>query len=295
MHLGSEAVSLCRIVNHSHWSSIVHNSHVTKKDSSPAFPVPQRTRTAGRVILLLRSLMAVVAFVLLCRPAVAIQKETTTEKAQNLEKQVNGGLFNFWDFDKQAPGGTPQGFAGMTYGDGAEGSWTIQADPTAPSSPQAILAVSTCAACSQLLVAQDFQYEYPDLAVRLRQTGGQGSVGMVFGLKDQMNFYAALVDLSGKTLRVVRVVEGKESVLGEAPLKIKPVEWHTFRVQRNTIISKDFIETFFDGQITLSVEDQLLGLGQVGLFVRGDLSVQFDSFHAAPLYSHRPLSPPAAY
>jgi hypothetical protein len=236
---------------------------------------------------------AILAF--LCQPAQAIQKETTTEKAENLEKQVKGGLFNFWNFDKQSPGGIPQGFVAATYGEGPEGRWKIEAEPTAPSSPHAVVGVSTCAACSQLLIAQDFLYEYPDLAVRLRQAAGQGSIGMVFGLRDQMNFYAALVDLSAKTLRVVRVVEGKETVLGEAPLKTKPVDWHTFRVQRNTIISKDFIETFFDGQLTLSVEDQLLGLGQIGLLMRGDIAVHFDSFHAAPLYSHRPLSPPAAY
>ena len=225
----------------------------------------------------------------------AVQNETTTEKAENLEKQVKGGLFNFWNFDKQPTGKAPHGFGAATYGDGPEGLWTVEAEPTAPSSPNAVVAVSACAACSQLLIAQDFKYEYPDVAVRLHHVKGQGSIGIVFGLKDQMNFYAALVDLSGKTLRVVRVVGGKESVLGEAPLKVKPVEWHTFRVQRNTIISKDFIETSFDGQLTLSVEDQLLGLGQIGLLVRGDMSVQFDSFNAAPLYSHRPFSPPAAY
>jgi hypothetical protein len=117
----------------------------------------------------------------------------------------------------------------------------------------------------------------------------------VFGLTDEMNFYAALVDLDGKTLRIIRVIQGKEAVLGEAALRPKPVEWHTFRVQRNTIISKDFIETFFDGQVTLSVEDQSLGLGRIGLMVRGDMAMHFDNFHAAPLYSHRPFSPPAAY
>ncbi len=155
--------------------------------------------------------------VFLCRPALAIQKETTAEKAENLEKQVKGGLFNFWNFDKQSPGGMPQGFTSATYGEGQEGSWKIDAAPGAPSAPHAVLAVSSCTACSQLLIAQEFKYEYPDLAVRFRQTGGQGSIGVLFGLTDQMNFYAALVDLSGKMLRVIRVVEGKETVLGEAP------------------------------------------------------------------------------
>jgi hypothetical protein len=272
----------------------VHHHHFMEKASRPILVV-SRNPPAEHCTIVTFGCVLVTLLVLLGQPATAIQKETTAEKAENLEKQVKGGLFNFWNFDKQPPGGMPQGFAAVTYGEGREGSWRIESEPAAPSPPHAVLAVSSCSACAQLLIAQDFRYEYPDLAVRLRQAGGQGSIGVVFGLTDQMNFYAALVDLSGKTLRVVRVVGGKETVLGEAPLKIKPVEWHTFRVQRNTIISKDFIETFFDGQVTLSVEDQSLGLGQIGLMVRGDLSVQFDSFHAAPLYSHRPLSPPAAY
>lgn len=228
-------------------------------------------------------------------PALGIQKETTTEKAEHLKQQVKGGLFNFWDFDKQSPDTVPQGFVATTYGEGPPGTWKIRAEATAPSSPNIVSAESNCGMCSQLLVAEGLGYEYPDLAVRLRQGKGTGSVGVVFGHQDPMNFYAAIVDLPAKKLRVVRVVKGEESVLGEATLKAKPVEWHMLRVQRNTIISKDFIETFFDGQITLSVEDQTLGLGQVGLLVRGDVAVQFDSFHAAPLYSQRPLSPPAAY
>lgn len=272
-----------------------HNNVTGRASWSGRFATRWRRQDGDRSSCVAGWFVVAVVLVLLCRPAIAIQKETTTEKAENLEKQVKGGLFNFWNFDKQPTGKPPQGFAAATYGDGPGGLWTIEAEPSAPSSPNAVVAVSTCAACSHLLVAEDFKYEYPDLAVRLHHVGGQGSVGVVFGLKDQMNFYAALVDLSGKTLRVIRVVGGKESVLGEAQLKVKPVEWHTFRVQRNTIISKDFIETFFDGQVTLSVEDQSLGLGQIGLLVRGDLSVQFDSFNAAPLYSHRPLSPPAAY
>ena len=114
-------------------------------------------------------------------------------------------------------------------------------------------------------------------------------------MKDPKNYYATIVDFSQKTIEIVRVIEGKESVLGRASLKAKPVEWHTLRVQRNTIISKDFVETFFDGSLSLSVEDQALGVGQVGVLVKGEASARFDNFNAAPLYSSRPLSAPAAY
>jgi hypothetical protein len=94
---------------------------------------------------------------------------------------------------------------------------------------------------------------------------------------------------------VIRVVDCREAVLAQAPVKLKQVDWHTLRVQRNTIISKDFIETFVDGTLLLSVEDQTLGMGQVGLLASGNSSLLFDSFHAVPLFSHRPLSAPAAY
>ena len=262
-----------------------------KEKTGPDRLIPQLKRLEeSRSILY--GLMTAAVLLLLCHSAMAIQKESTEEKAENFEKQVKGGLFNFWTFDRQPAGKIPEGFVQAVYGDGPEGTWNIEAVATAPSAPNAVSAVSRCAACSQLLIAHDLQYEYPDLSVRLE---GQGTIGIVFGLRDPRNFYAALADLPGKTLRVIRVIAGEESVLGEAPLKAKAVEWHTLRVQRNTIVSKDFIETFFDGQITLSVEDQLLGLGQIGLLVRGDASVHFDTFNAAPLYSHRPLSPPAAY
>lgn len=240
-------------------------------------------------------IMAIVGVAILCGPALAVQNETSAEKAENLEKQVKGGLFNFWNFDTQTPGTTPDGFIAITIGEGPDAKWSVVVEPTAPSRPNSVLGVSACAECVQLLIAQGLNYEYPDLAVRLFQTDGHGRSGVVFGVKDRMNFYATVMDLSQKTLQVTRVVAGKESVIGQAALKPKPVDWHTLRVQRNTIISKDFIETFFDGQLTLSVEDQALGLGQIGLLVRGTTSAQFDSFHAAPLYSHRPFSPPAAY
>ncbi len=91
------------------------------------------------------------------------------------------------------------------------------------------------------------------------------------------------------------MVDGQETLLARAAVNLKPVDWHSLRVQRNTIISKDFIEVFVDGVLVLSVEDQALGLGQVGLVIRGKTSTFFDSFHAVPLFSHRPLSTPPAY
>lgn len=227
----------------------------------------------------------------------AVPRETSAEKAEHLRQQANPELFNAWTFDKDQVGEVPKGFTVVTTGGQPGGMWKIETQPAAPSSPNVLLGVSPCATCVELLVAQGFQYEYPELTIRIHQGTGasSGQVGVLFGMKDPKNFYATVVDLAQKSIEVVRVIDGNESVIGRAELKVKPVEWHTLRVQRNTIISKDFIETFFDGQLTLSAEDQALDVGEVGLLVRGEASAHFDNFNAAPLYSSRPLSSPAAY
>lgn len=227
----------------------------------------------------------------------AVQKETSAEKAEHLRQQTNPDLFRAWTFDKDQVGEVPKGFTVLAAGQQPGGVWKIETQATAPSSPNVLSGVSHCAACIELLIAQGFQYEYPELVIRIHEGAGAptGQVGVVFGMRDHKNFYATVVDLSQKTIEIVRVSDGNESVVGRAALKVKPVEWHTLRVQRNTIISKDFVETVFDGNLALSVEDQAFGVGQVGLLIRGETSAHFDNFNAAPLYSSRPLSAPAAY
>ena len=229
----------------------------------------------------------------------AIQSESRAEKEANLKGQAQGGLFNRWTFDQQKSGEAPAGFSMLEFGEGPAAAWTIKADTDAPSASNILAVNSSCQAvtCYRLIVADGFQYEYPDVSVRMRfpVDVAMGVGGVVFGVKDATHFYAAVVDLATKTLEVSRVVDGKETRLGRSSIMPKAVPWHTLRVQRNTILSNDFIETYFDGQLVVTVEDQSLAIGQVGLLVRGQAAVNFDSLHAIPLFSQRPLSAPAAY
>ncbi len=228
----------------------------------------------------------------------AVPRESQEEKEVNLKRQATGGLFQKWTFDQDQPNEAPEGFVALASDERRPVEWTVQADAGAPSPPQIVAVSSSCEAepCDQLLLAKGLDYEYPDLAVHVRaQEGTSGVGGVVLGAQDTSNFYGAVVDFAGSTAHVFRIVAGKETVLAQAPVTLKRTEWHSLRVQRNTIISKDFIETFVDGVLVLSVEDQALGLGQVGLLARGKSALLFDSFHAVPLFSHRPLSSPPAY
>jgi hypothetical protein len=254
-------------------------------------------RSKGTVLLAFTLML--VQGTLLSERVSAIQTESQAEKQANFKQQALGGLFQRWTFDQQKPEEALGEFSQLVVGGDSATVWTIGADAQAPSSPNILKAGSSCqtGSCYHLLIANTLQYEYPDVTVRLRfpAEGGVGRGGIVIGLKDEKHFYAALVDLAAKKLEVIRVLDEQVTVLSETAITPKPVDWHSLRINRDTIISKDVIEVFFDGRLLASVQDQTLGLGQIGLLVWGQSPLHFDSLHAVPLFSQRPVSNPAAY
>ena len=256
-------------------------------------PIAQNIRMA-----LPTSLWVAVVLLVGVMPVSAVPRENHEEKEANLKQQATGGLFHKWTFDKDSVKSIPGGFVPLSFGDGAPATWSVESDETATSAPNALSGTSACEgnACLRLLVAQGLDYEYPDLAMRFRSASGAAGIGgLVFGVTGAKNFYAVLVEPEAKRVQVIRVVEGAITVLGQAAVTLKPIDWHSLRAQRNTIMSKDFIEAFVDGALALTVEDQMLGTGQVGVVLQGKTSFLFDTLHAVPLFSHRPLSGPAAY
>ena len=164
----------------------------------------------------------------------AIQPESQTEKEANLKSQAQGNLFNRWTFDQQKSGEAPAGFSALEFGEGPTTDWTIKADADAPSASNILAANSACqiVSCYRLIVADEFQYEYPDLSVRMRFPidAATGVGGVVFGVKDATHFYAAVVNLATKTFEVIRVVDGTETRLGQASITPKAAPWHMLRI-----------------------------------------------------------------
>ena len=151
-----------------------------------------------------------------------------TEKAEHLRQQANPQPSTIGRLIKMKSGPLFKGFVAVTSGDQRPGSWKVEAQQPCRLAPNVLLGTSGCGGCQEILVAQGFQYEYPDLVVRIQQGGRQPGRWVSFGMKDAQNNTTRLSwDVSQKIIQVVRD-RGERVVLGRAAIKPKPVEWHTF-------------------------------------------------------------------
>jgi len=208
-------------------------------------------------------------------------------------------LFQEWQFDKSAIKILPEGFSQEVGGKEGKGGWLVSKDATAPSLPQLVEQQLTCGEglCYQLLTVDGVTAEYVDLSVRMKMRLGtpSGKAGLAYGVQDAQNFYAVVVEPKTNEIVAYVVKNGQPTELARETLILEPSEWHFLRIQRNTIVSKEFTEIFFDHHLMIDVYDQSFKKGKIGLVAIGDGAFSFDNLRAMELMANRPLSRPAAY
>lgn len=207
-------------------------------------------------------------------------------------------LFQEWNFDQSPENDQPIGFQFLTIGGNTTPQWRVLTDSAAPSRPHILSQSAGCASpsCFQVLISESAPLEYFDLSVRLHALSGTtGGGGLFFGKKDGSNFYAITVNPQVNTLTVELVQDGRTTSLSHAPLHPRTDDWYFLRMQRNTIISQELIEIFFDNQLILSLSDPTIREGEIGVVTSGDASFAFDNLRAMELLTSRPLSRPPAY
>lgn len=208
-------------------------------------------------------------------------------------------LFQEWNFDQSSSNGFPDGFTQAVGGTSGEGGWSVKEDATAPSRPRLVEQRLHCFEgwCYQLLVADDVVAEYVDLSVRIKLNLGtpSGKAGLAYGIQDDKNFYAVVVEPKTNEVVAYVVKDGQPTELARETLIPSPSDWHFLRIQRNTIISKEFTEIFFDHHLMIGVYDQTFKKGKLGLVAMGDGGFSFDNLRAMEMMTNRPLSRPSAY
>lgn len=235
---------------------------------------------------------------LLMGPSVGYSEEPPQELPKPFHK-TTPPLYQEWNFDQSSRSGLPNGFMQAFGGSSGKGEWSVKEDSTAPSPPHLVEQRLQCGEdwCYQLLIAEDIVVEYVDLSVRLKLNLGtpSGKAGLAYGIQDDKNFYATVVDPGTSEVVAYVVKDGQPTELGREGLIPRSGDWHSLRIQRNTIISKEFTETSFDNHLTLDVYDQSFKKGKLGLVVIGDGGFSFDNLRAMELMTNRPLSRPSAY
>lgn len=209
-------------------------------------------------------------------------------------------LFAEWNFETDVDAVVPPGFSPQTLGHGHPGEWTVRTDAHAPSRTHALVQSTSCldSSCYQLLINNAIRVEYLDISVGILSKLGTptSAAGLVLGMQDLKNFYAVLVYPASNVVRVQRFVEGTPTLIKEhAVIPKKRTPWHFLRIQRNTIVSKEFFEISFDNQFFLSVYDSTFRTGQIGLVTTGGGAFAFDNLRVVELLTSRPLSRPPAY
>lgn len=208
-------------------------------------------------------------------------------------------LFQEWNFDQSSSNGLPGGFSQAFGGGTGEGEWLVKEDNSAPSRPRLVEQRLQCREdwCYQLLVAEGIVAEYVDLSVRIKLNLGTptGRAGLAYGIQDDKNFYAVVVEPKSNEVVAYVIKDGQATELGRETLIPQSSDWHFLRIQRNTIISKEFTEIFFDNHLMLDVYDQSFKKGKLGLVAMGDGGFSFDNLRAMEMMTNRPLSRPSAY
>lgn len=208
-------------------------------------------------------------------------------------------VFEEWNFEKNSSSGIPEGFQIFNGGQVSGKGWEISEDSTAPSRSHVVQQSLVCEqeGCYQLMVSDNIQVDYVDISVRMKMLLGTPSSygGLAFSIQDANNFYAAVVHPESNHVVVYAVKEGKPEELAKAELIVSDTPWHTLRVQRYTIVSKEVIEVFFDQHMLLSFWDGSFGVGKFGLVAMGKSGFAFDNLRAMELLTQRPFSRPSAY
>ena len=187
-----------------------------------------------------------------------------------------------YNFDDDAPGKPLAHFRFARTGQGTEGTWVVQPDPTAPSKPNVLAQTSTDTTDYRFPLAILEEGSYRDVAVMVKFKAVSGKVdqaaGIVFRYQDPNNYYIVRANALENNHRLYQVVAGQRRQFAGVNLRVTPNQWHTLRVEA---VSNQ-IRCYYDGELKISAtDDTFLGPGKVGVWTKADSVTYFDDFEVS--------------
>ncbi|MDY7109054.1 MAG: hypothetical protein SYC29_10505 [Planctomycetota bacterium] len=192
-----------------------------------------------------------------------------------------------WTFDETVPGQIPVGWViDETNPTEALAEWSVIADESAPSSPNAmaLTASRNYDGTYNLAIAENTSYRDLDLTVMVQAVTGiedQGG-GPIWRCLDKDNYYICRFNPLESNHRVYCVKDGRRRQLDSARIELKAGRWYELRV---VMIGPD-ITCYLDGERLLEVtDDTFTEAGNVGLWTKADAVTRFDDLTVRPAAS----------
>jgi hypothetical protein len=202
------------------------------------------------------------------------------------------------DFQSDAMGESPKGFAIATTGPGSPARWQIREDASAPSGDRVLVQVSDdkTRARFPLAIYEGLRFADGAVAVRFKAISGEvdQAAGLVWRYRDPSNYYIVRANALEGNVVLYKVENGKRSDL-------KPVDAGLFSYGKKANVVKERwqelrvefagmrFRVFLDGQPLFEVEDDTFAEpGRVGLWTKADSVTAFDGLRIAPREASSP-------
>jgi hypothetical protein len=185
--------------------------------------------------------------------------------------------------DRMALGSLPSGFTFARTGRGAEGEWTVAADPTATAG-LAIEQTNTDRTDYRFPLAIHQSFSAANVAVELRFKAVAGKIdqaaGIAVRLQDPDNYYVVRANALENNVRFYRIVQGRREQLKGADLRVTANEWHSLGLRAEG----ERFTVSYDGRTLFSATDRTIAeAGAVALWTKADSVTRFDQIAITPL------------
>jgi len=177
-------------------------------------------------------------------------------------------------FDQAKPGALPPGWTRTQTGEGKP-VWTVVADPSAPSQPNALKQSGT--ASYPLALKEGTALKDGFVEVKFKPVSGEEDQagGVVWRVKDAGNYYIARANAIEGNVRIYHFLNGKRTQFKGANLPVATGQWHTLRVE----FAGSQFKVVFNGKALFDAEDAThKDSGKVGLWTKADSVTLFDDF-----------------
>ena len=177
-------------------------------------------------------------------------------------------------FDADVVGQPPAGWTCGATGRGHP-QWTVEADPTAPSSGKVLR--QSGAATFPWCVKADAKVEDGWLEVKFRPISGKEDQagGVVWRWKDGDNYYVARANALENNVSLYYTARGIRKTLKYVDAPVASGQWHTLRVD----FAGTRIGVSLDGKRYIDFDDgHITGPGAVGVWTKADSVTSFDDF-----------------